>query len=107
MGMTMTEKILARAAGKESVTPGELIIAKLDFCFGNDVTAPVAIDEFEIIGNDCHSQCQGITGQPQETEILPYGTALTVAFTSPSPQIDDNPHIFHLRLGGAVIFWTG
>ena len=50
MAMTMTEKILARAAGKESVEPGELIMAKLDFCFGNDVTAGVAIDEFEKAG---------------------------------------------------------
>ena len=50
MAMTMTEKILARAAGKESVAPGELIMAKLDFCFGNDVTAGVAIDEFEKAG---------------------------------------------------------
>jgi 3-isopropylmalate/(R)-2-methylmalate dehydratase large subunit len=48
--MTMTEKIMARAAGKESVAPGDLIMAKLDFCFGNDVTAPVAIDEFEKAG---------------------------------------------------------
>ena len=52
MAMTMTEKILARAAGKQSVAPGELIMAKLDFCFGNDVTAPVAIDEFEKAGFD-------------------------------------------------------
>jgi 3-isopropylmalate/(R)-2-methylmalate dehydratase large subunit len=52
MAMTMTEKILARAAGKESVTPGDLIMARLDFCFGNDVTAPVAIDEFEKAGFD-------------------------------------------------------
>jgi 3-isopropylmalate/(R)-2-methylmalate dehydratase large subunit len=50
MGMTMTEKILARAAGKESVAPGELIMAKVDLCLGNDVTAPVAIDEFEKAG---------------------------------------------------------
>jgi 3-isopropylmalate/(R)-2-methylmalate dehydratase large subunit len=50
MAMTMTEKIMARAAGKESVAPGELIMAKLDFCFGNDVTAGVAIDEFEKAG---------------------------------------------------------
>lgn len=52
MAMTITEKILARAAGKESVAPGDLIMAKLDFCFGNDVTAPVAIDEFEKAGFD-------------------------------------------------------
>src|SRR5665811_1926628 len=50
MPMTITEKILARAAGKESVSPGELIMARVDFCLGNDITAPVAIDEFEKAG---------------------------------------------------------
>jgi len=48
--MTMTEKILARAAGEESVAPGDLIMAKLDLCLGNDVTTGVAIDEFEKAG---------------------------------------------------------
>jgi 3-isopropylmalate/(R)-2-methylmalate dehydratase large subunit len=52
MAMTMTEKILARAAGKESVVPGDLIMAKLDLCLGNDITAGVAIDEFEKAGFD-------------------------------------------------------
>jgi 3-isopropylmalate/(R)-2-methylmalate dehydratase large subunit len=52
MAMTMTEKILARAAGKESVAPGDLIMAKVDLCLGNDITAPVAIDEFEKAGFD-------------------------------------------------------
>ena len=52
MSMTITEKILARAAGKESVAPGDLIMAKVDLCLGNDVTAPVAIDEFEKAGFD-------------------------------------------------------
>ncbi len=52
MGMTITEKLLARAAGKEAVVPGELIMAKVDFCLGNDITAPVAIDEFEKAGFD-------------------------------------------------------
>ncbi len=50
MPMTITEKILARAAKKESVSPGELIMARVDFCLGNDITAPVAIDEFEKAG---------------------------------------------------------
>jgi len=50
MGMTMTEKILARAAGKDTVAPGDLIMAKLDLCLGNDVTTGVAIDEFEKAG---------------------------------------------------------
>ena len=52
MGMTITEKILARASGHETVHPGDLIMARLDFCLGNDVTAPVAIDEFEKAGFD-------------------------------------------------------
>lgn len=52
MGMTITEKILARASGHETVHPGDLLMARLDFCLGNDVTAPVAIDEFEKAGFD-------------------------------------------------------
>jgi 3-isopropylmalate/(R)-2-methylmalate dehydratase large subunit len=52
MGMTITEKILAAHAGKQSVTPGELINAKLDLVLGNDITAPVAIKEFAKIGVD-------------------------------------------------------
>jgi len=50
MGMTITEKILAAHAGKEHVSPGELINAKIDLVLGNDITAPVAIHEFEKIG---------------------------------------------------------
>ena len=50
MGMTMTQKILARAAGLEKVEPGQLIEAKLDLVLGNDITTPVAIAEFEKAG---------------------------------------------------------
>jgi len=50
MGMTITEKILAAHAGEEKVTPGQLINARLDIVLGNDVTAPVAIREFEGLG---------------------------------------------------------
>ncbi|MCX7715759.1 MAG: 3-isopropylmalate dehydratase large subunit [Clostridia bacterium] len=50
MGMTMTQKILAKAAGLESVKAGDLIMAKLSLVLGNDITTPVAIDEFEKIG---------------------------------------------------------
>lgn len=46
MAMTITEKILAKHAGLDEVTPGQLITAKLDLALGNDVTAPVAIREF-------------------------------------------------------------
>ena len=47
MGMTMTQKILAHHAGLESVRAGQLIMAKLDLVLGNDITSPVAINEFE------------------------------------------------------------
>ena len=50
MGMTMTQKILAAHAGLPSVKAGQLIEAKLDLCLGNDITAPVAINEFERCG---------------------------------------------------------
>ncbi|MGN0172444.1 MAG: 3-isopropylmalate dehydratase large subunit [Acutalibacteraceae bacterium] len=50
MGMTMTQKILAAHAGLDSVTAGQLIEAQLDLCLGNDITAPVAINEFERCG---------------------------------------------------------
>ena len=46
MGMTMTQKILAKHAGLGFVEPGQLIEAKLDLVLGNDVTAPPAIDVF-------------------------------------------------------------
>lgn len=47
MGMTMTQKILAAAAGLESVSAGQLIEAQLDLVLGNDITSPVAIHEME------------------------------------------------------------
>ena len=50
MGMTMTQKILARAAGVESCRAGELLMCKLNLVLGNDITAPVAINEFEKMG---------------------------------------------------------
>ncbi len=52
MGMTMTQKILAAHAGLESVNPGQLIRAKLDIVLGNDITTPVAINEFKKNGFD-------------------------------------------------------
>ncbi len=50
MSMTMTQKILAAHAGLESVEAGQLILVDLDRVLGNDITAPVAIKEFEKIG---------------------------------------------------------
>ena len=50
MGMTMTQKILAKHAGLPEVHAGQLIQAKLDLVLGNDITTPVAINEFEAAG---------------------------------------------------------
>ncbi len=50
MGMTMTQKILAAHAGLDSVRAGQLIQAKLDLVLGNDITTPVAVNEFEAAG---------------------------------------------------------
>lgn len=46
MAMTMTQKILAAHAGLPEVKAGQLINAKLDMVLGNDITSPVAINEF-------------------------------------------------------------
>ncbi len=50
MGMTMTQKILAAHAGLDRVEAGQLISAKLDLVLGNDITTPVAINEFNKAG---------------------------------------------------------
>jgi 3-isopropylmalate/(R)-2-methylmalate dehydratase large subunit len=42
MGMTMSEKILARASGQEQVRPGDLVLARVDFAMGHDLTIPPA-----------------------------------------------------------------
>lgn len=52
MGMTVTQKILAAHAGLESVQPGQLINASLDIVLGNDITTPVAVNEFKKAGFD-------------------------------------------------------
>ena len=52
MGMTMSQKILAAHANLNTVTAGQLIEASLDMVLGNDITSPVAIDEFSAAGFD-------------------------------------------------------
>ena len=47
MPQTITEKILAAHAGRESVTPGQLVTAQIDMALANDITAPIAIELFE------------------------------------------------------------
>ncbi len=50
MSMTITEKILAAHAGRDLVAPGELINCRLDLVLANDITAPLAIQEFRRLG---------------------------------------------------------
>lgn len=50
MGMTITEKIIADHSGLKEVHPGQFVYAHVDICLGNDITAPIAIEEFEKTG---------------------------------------------------------
>lgn len=50
--MTITEKILAHHAGMDEVKPGQLLQARCDMTLANDITAPIAINEFRKIGVD-------------------------------------------------------
>lgn len=50
MGMTRTQKIIAKHAGKDEVNVGELLISQVDLALANDITGPPAIDEFDKIG---------------------------------------------------------
>jgi 3-isopropylmalate/(R)-2-methylmalate dehydratase large subunit len=52
MGRTMAEKILASHAGQETVRAGQFIDARVDIVLGNDITAPIAIREFDKLGGD-------------------------------------------------------
>jgi 3-isopropylmalate/(R)-2-methylmalate dehydratase large subunit len=52
MGMTMIEKILAAHSDQDQVKPGDIVNARVDMVLGNDITAPVAIKEFNKIGVD-------------------------------------------------------
>jgi len=50
MDMTMTEKIIAAHCGREAVEPGEIVMCDVDLALGNDITAPIAIDQFRRAG---------------------------------------------------------
>jgi 3-isopropylmalate/(R)-2-methylmalate dehydratase large subunit len=49
-GATIAEKILAAHSGKDKVSPGEFLSVRVDLVMANDITAPIAITEFERIG---------------------------------------------------------
>ena len=50
MPFTISEKIMAAHTSRETLRPGELIEADLDFVLGNDITAPLAIAAFKKAG---------------------------------------------------------
>jgi len=50
VGNTITEKILMAHTGLKKITPGQLINAKVDIALGNDITAPIAVKEFDKAG---------------------------------------------------------
>jgi 3-isopropylmalate/(R)-2-methylmalate dehydratase large subunit len=52
MGLTITEKILRDHTKEKNLHPGMLINAKVDVALGNDITAPIAIEEFKKWGTN-------------------------------------------------------
>ncbi len=68
MSMTMTQKIIAAHCGKETVVPGEIVLAQVDMVLGNDITAPVAINEFE------KANCQGVFDKEKIALVLDHFT---------------------------------
>ena len=68
MAMTMSQKILAAHAGLSKVTPGQLIYVDVDMVLGNDITAPVAVREFEKAG------CESVFHQDKISIVLDHFT---------------------------------
>ncbi|ROQ92339.1 3-isopropylmalate dehydratase large subunit [Desulfosoma caldarium] len=64
MPMTLAEKILAAHTNRSHVHPGELLEVPVDFCFGNDITAPIAIKAFR--GTGAHK-----VFDPQRIALIP------------------------------------
>ena len=50
MGMTITEKIIAAHADRHELKAGQFVYADVDIALGNDITAPIAIAEFDRAG---------------------------------------------------------
>ena len=81
MGMTMTQKILAKAAGLDKVEPGQLIRAKLDMVLGNDITSPVAIKEFHKAGFDSAVASMGTAlTWPQAKQLKNYCDRIYISY---------------------------
>lgn len=52
MGKTIVQQILAERSGRKSVEPGDYVFAKVDLAMANDLTGPIAIDEFRKSGRE-------------------------------------------------------
>lgn len=52
MSMTVSEKILARASGKDYVEAGEIVMAGIDVAMTHDLTGPLSVESFERIGRE-------------------------------------------------------
>lgn len=68
MGMTQSQKILAAHAGLSEVKSGQLINAKLDLVLGNDITSPVAINEF------CKAGCKKVADSKKIALVMDHFT---------------------------------
>ena len=82
MGMTMSQKILAAHAGLDHVEAGQLIEASLDLVLGNDVTAPVAINEFEKCG------AKGVFSQDKIALVMDVGLDQNLVVQFPDIDLD-------------------
>ena len=56
MGLTITEKILRDHCQNKKVVAGDFIMAEIDKCLANDITAPIAIEVFEEVTEDSKAE---------------------------------------------------
>lgn len=92
-GMTITEKILARAAGRDRVEPGELIMAEVDLAMANDITAPLAIEAFERIGTPAVWDREKVALVP--SHFMPAKDIASAKMGTRMRQFAESQHIAH------------
>ena len=93
MGMTLAEKILAAHSGKQSVSPGDLINVKVDLVMANDITAPIAIEQYRKLGVRDVFDKQRVVFVP--SHFAPARDIATAASVLPMPQANapSAPHV--------------
>ena len=52
MGMTLPEKILAKASGNKTVSPGDIVMAKIETAMAHDITGPLTVNTLKKEGID-------------------------------------------------------